>query len=291
MEIAELLKGIATANEIESKLFDVVKLQLHPNIEGFISPNNYGLYKGTGGNALGVVGDAYEPTQPKLLFNGLLECIAESDFNFNQMQYTEHKGGKVVRFSVPVGKVSFKNFVGADDESIVTLNVQTGFDGYTKTSMYLSTMRLICTNGMKISQTEFSIAYKNTKGNIGRPLAMAENVRQALSQQLEIQELMEHLDKVQVKQKEIDDFIFKVTGYNQSEYNEANARKRKTMDLINESVALEFQRTGTTAFGLLNGITHYTNHVINTKNREDFIYVDGGREMNDRALKYALELN
>ena len=80
METSELLKGIATANQIESKLFDVVKLQLHPNIEGFISPNNYGLYKGTGGNALGVVGGAYEPTQPKLLSNGLLECLTYRDW-------------------------------------------------------------------------------------------------------------------------------------------------------------------------------------------------------------------
>jgi hypothetical protein len=87
-------------------------------------------------------------------------------------------------------------------------------------------------------------------------------------------------------------FLLKVTGRNVKEYNEYSIQARQVMDKINESIELEFSRTGTTAFGLFNGITHYTNHVASEKADDltEYIYLGTGMSMNDKALKYALEI-
>jgi hypothetical protein len=49
------------------------------------------------------------------------------------------------------------------------------------------------------------------------------------------------------------------------------------MDKINESIELEFSRTDA-AFGLFNGITHYTNHVASEKADDltEYIYLGTG---------------
>jgi len=281
----------AAVEKIEKQLFDVVKLKLNTGLEGYNVPKHYGVFKGTGGDCFGIVGDVYEPTQPKLILSSLVECAASSDVDFSQINYTEHKGGKMIRFDAPIGKISFKNMRGHEDESIVKLNVQTGFDGHTKTTMFLTTFRMICANGMKATKTEFAVSYKNVKGNVGKVLSMCEAVSQAVSQQDQLKELYTHLNSIKVGQKEVNDFLLKVTGLDQAQYNEMNAAKRKRLDAINESVAIEFNRTGATAFGLLNGITHYTNHVVDAENRQDYLYIDSGVELNDKALKFALELS
>ena len=49
-------------------LFEVTKLQLHTGLEGFNSPEAYGVFKTTGGTALGVVGKDFTPTQPQFVY-------------------------------------------------------------------------------------------------------------------------------------------------------------------------------------------------------------------------------
>lgn len=293
MNFLENLKSDFNAvNIIEEKLFDVRKIQLHTGMEGFNSPNSFGMYKGTGGDSMGTVGKDFTPQQPKMLFASLVECVRSNDqIDLSAMKYHEMKGGAKVRFEMPIGRVSFKNIRGQEDESLVSLNLQTGFDGLTKTSLYLSTFRLVCTNGMKASITEFTTSFKNTQGNVGKAVTLCNDLSKGVAQMPKLDEMYKYLNTVSVNQAQVDEFLTKVTGYNVKDYNELNLRSRNILDKINESVALEFGRTGASAFGLLNGITHYTNHVAKGSENSDFAFIGGGMGMNDKALKFALELN
>jgi len=292
MNILEnLSEGFSSVRKIENSLFDVMKIQLHPNMEGFDSPNSFGMYKGTGGAPLGTVGKDFTPQQPKLLFDSLLECIRDNDdVDLGKIKYHEMKSGAKIRFEMPIGRVSFKNIRGQEDESLVSLNLQTGFDGLTKTSLYLSTFRLICTNGMKASVTEFTTSFKNTQGNVGKAVTLCNDISKGIAQMPKLDEMYRFLNTVSVNQEQVDAFLTKVTGYDLKEYNEFSSRKRNILDKINESIALEFGRTGTSAFGLLNGITHYTNHVASGSDNKDFVFVESGASLNDKALKFALEI-
>ena len=61
---------------------------------------------------------------------------------------------------------------------------------------------------------------------------------------------------------------------------------------IESSIALEISRSGGNLWGLLNGITHFTNHGGRKKSDlVDYVYQAGGATINDRAQKAILELS
>lgn len=273
-------------SKIQSQLETIVKVQLQPNIEGFEAPKSFGIYKESGGKALGVTGDVFIPTQPKLILDSLLDC----DVDLSKMTYHEMKGGSKVRFQIPLKTIEFKNDRKVGDVTDVSLCIQTGFDGLTKTSLYLYTHRLICTNGAKASNTEFQASFKNTAGNQGKVVGLCNDVSKAVMQLEGLTDLYKALDKVQVNQSIVNEYLNKVMGLDIHKSEEWTKVTQSRFDAINESIALEFSRTGATLFGLYNGVTHYTNHVVNGSDRPDFIFVDNGAKLNDKALSFVSAL-
>ncbi len=272
--------------KIESQLETIVKVQLHPNIEGYNIPKSFGIYKESGGSALGVTGDVFTPTQPKLILDSLLDCSVD----LSKMTYHEMKGGSKVRFQIPLKTIEFKNARQVGDVTDVSLCIQTGFDGLTKTSLYLYTHRLICTNGAKNSQTEFAASFKNTVGNQGKLLGLCNDVSKAVQQLDDLKDLYKALDKVEINQAIVNEYLAKVANLDVNKSEEWSTRSQNIYDAINESIALELGRTGNTLFGLYNGITHYTNHVVTGSDNSDFIFVDNGAKLNDKALQFVSAL-
>ena len=273
-------------SKVQSQLETIVKVQLHPNIEGYNAPKSFGIYKESGGNALGVTGDVFIPTQPSLILDSLLDCSVDLE----KLEYHEMKGGSKVRFQIPLKSIEFKNARKVGDVTDVSLCIQTGFDGLTKTSLYLYTHRLICTNGAKASNTEFQASFKNTIGNQGKVVGLCNDVSKAVMQLDGLKDLYKALDKVEVNQGIVNEYLKKVADLDIHKSEEWSSRKRNIYDAINESIALEFGRTGATLFGLYNGITHYTNHVVTGHENTDFVFVDNGAKLNDRALSFVSEL-
>lgn len=289
--VTRILQEAENISNISENLFEVKKIQLHPNIEGFNSPSSFGMYRNTGGDALGVVGSSFEATQPKFLFDNFVESLQNfENCDLNKLTYTELKGGSRVLFKAPIGSISFKNMAGKDDVMDLHVNLQTGFDGQTKTSMYISSYRMICSNGMKAHTTEFSTSFKNTKGNVGKANLMVNDLEKSFKLATNFKEMVKELDSKQISSSDVDDFIFKVTGLRQKEYNDMSTRSRNILDNINRSIGIEFSDTGSTAWGLVNGITRYTNHMASASNRTDFLFADSGMALNDKAQKFALQL-
>jgi predicted DNA-binding ArsR family transcriptional regulator len=290
----EILSNIASGNanieSIKGKLFDVVKVPLITGLEGFNNPDSFGVYRATGGNALGSVGKDFTPTQPKLLFDEFERCLYDTDANFNDVTYLELKGGKKVVFEAPIKTMGFKNLKGEDDEMIVKINLSTGFDGLTKTSLFISCFRLVCSNGMKAWKTEFAVSFKNTKGNVGKASSLCNDIAKATDSINDFEEYIRQLNRVSVNQSKVQEFLTKTLGYSDSIKEELGTRKQNILNLVHESIELEFSRTGATLWGLVNGITHYTNHVAKTEDRNDYLLTGGGLKLNDLAQKVALEM-
>lgn len=278
---------ISKFEEIREQLFHVVKVQLHPNIDGYEVPESFATYRSQGGQPLGVVGKDFTPTQPVQLLEGLLEC---DQIDFTQIKYKEMKGGSKIRFEIPLKTIEIKNDRKIGDVTDVYLQLQTGFDGQTKTSLYLYTKRLICLNGMKKSFTEFQASFKNTRGNQGKILGLCNDVAKAVSMVDDVKELYLNLDKIQVNQRMINDYVKKVADLDVNLSVDWSTRKRNIYENIMQSIDLEMNRTGNTAFGLLNGMTYYTNHLASGCDNEDFVFVDSGAKLNDKALNYLVNL-
>jgi hypothetical protein len=282
--------GNANVNAIEAQLFNVVKIQLHPNIEGFNSPSAFGIYKDNGGDALGTLGKDFNPTQPKFLLDNLVPCLIDANVDLNKLTYNTFKDDKKISFRAPVKNIEFINKAKLHDITNVFVNLSTGFDGYTKTSLYLSIERLVCLNGMKATRTEFAVSFKNTKGNFGKASAICDDVVKAIEGVTTLEEGFKRLNSVDVKVADVDTFLLKVLGYNRKDYAELNTNKRNIFDRINESLGLEMARSGNTLWGMLNGVTHYTNHIANANDRNDYVYIDSGMKMNEVAQRAVYEM-
>lgn len=269
--------------EIAENLFDVQKVQLTAP-EGFGAPEAFGMYRTTGGQCLGVVGNTYNPTQPATLFDNLIECLDGQDVDLSKLSYSEMKGGSKIKFTAPYKTVSFKNLRGQQDESIISINLQTGYDGLTKTSLFLSMFRLVCSNGMKANATEFSTSFKNTTGNAHKINNLCGDVAKSLNMYNDLESIILHLNGQPVKSSDITTFVQQLTGINPTD-SDTSTRSRNIYDQIMNSIEIEIQRTGASKWGLLNGVTYYTNHVAATENRQEYILLEKGASLNNDAFK------
>jgi hypothetical protein len=265
---------------IAEQLFDVQKVQLTPTVAGFDIPQAFGIYTDKG-KVLGVVGNQYTPTQPADLMSNFIECLGEgNDANLDRLTYNEMKGGSKISFAAPFKTIAFKNIRGVMDETEVSINLQTGYDGLTKTSLYLSTYRLICSNGMKANRTEFTASFKNTAGNQHKIGSICADVARSLSMFDTLEESIKHLNSVPVNQLAVKNFLRELSGTDIDKGEENSTRAINIYNEMLQSIEIEFARTGASAWGLLNGITYYTNHVASAENRQDFILLDRGEKLN-----------
>jgi hypothetical protein len=276
---------------IANRIFDVQKIQLTSSIEGYEMPDSYGIYNTTNKKCLGVVGSQYTPTQPSELMGSFIDCLDSNNVDFEQLKYSELKGGSKVLFSSPYKTISFKNIRGIEDESIISINLQTGYDGLTKTSLFLSMYRLICTNGMKANRTEFTTSFKNTAGNKGKINNICNDVAKSINMFNDLESMILHLNSTPVNQLAIKNFLHELTGINIDKKEEESTRSLNIYNDLLQSIDTEFRRTGASAWGLLNGITYYTNHVATAENRQDYILVDKGETMNRKAQELVLQIN
>ena len=285
--IESTVAQLDVVKKIEEKLFDTKLVRLHPNIEGFDSPESYGLYKTDGGSALGVVGRTFSPINSKRLLESLVSGLIENEIPLDKLKHATMKGDSKLLFSVPIKTMSFTNAAGIVDPTVLKLNVQSGYDGWTSTSLFITAWREICSNGMKGNVTEFKSTFKNVKGNVGKIEALTEDIVKVIAEADNYEVLLNKFNKTEISDFQVNNFIERVFGMKKKEYVLWSRRKQNTWDAINRSVGLEIERTGKTLWGVLNGVTHYTNHVASTGNRTDYLLVDSGEYFNSRAQKFA----
>ncbi len=313
--LSDLTKGNANVEAIREQLFDVITLPLYPPAKAgiievkkelsaetgkkiiipkdakFKRPTNFANYKNTGGECLGVLGKDWKPTQPVMLLDAFEQCLIDSGMDLSQMKYQELKGGRKVRFSVPLAETKFKNSAKVGDVLKKDLVIQTGFDGFTATSFMIETLVLKCTNGMTGFGTEASVKFKNTKHNVGKIAIACTDIAQMVTKADDFGELMKQYDKTAVTAKNVDAFLKATIGYSRKERDELGKVKTERLDQIQEAIEVEFSRNGKTAWGLLNAMTYATNHIWTTEESQlDYLTNGAGLRTNNKAQKFLNEL-
>jgi hypothetical protein len=287
--------NIANANQnvanIENQLFDVVLEEFITNNPKRLVKERFGIYKVTENDEyqLGEIGNRFAPTQPRAVFQAFCDVILKKGLDTEKLRYTEVKNGEVVRFSIDLEPISYINLRKQEDVTIPTLNLQIGLNGKVVTSMFLSTLRLICTNGAKKSFTEFKTSFKNVKGNQGKIVGMFDDVVRCMEEVKDVKELYARMNKVTINQDVVNTYLKRVADIDMKMYNEYAKVKQNSIDAMNKSIELEIGRTGATLFGLYNGLTHYANHEINTKDK-DSVFSGVGSKLIAKAEKLVLEL-
>ena len=304
MVVDNIFENVSNASNnldnIQSKLFNVVKLPLFTNMPDFLAPeNNFGIYKGSGGKPLSVMGKDFEPLQPNEFLDRIVHTVHECGANLDlgTLDFKEFNKGKNISFSIALPKLDFKNQAGFRDETHNRLTFSTSYDGSKSSEISLYTWRQVCSNGMMGWGLTSVLKGKNTLGGKAKILTYCDEAVKIITSAKSYNERLLVADKVKVTKSQIEAFKLQLLGYNDATALEGEKPQTKRLNIlnrINETIELEFTRAGQTAFGLLNGVTNYTNPEANTSKTisdEEFIRFGNGAKLNALAQKLVFEMN
>jgi hypothetical protein len=261
---------------IRQRLIQPKKLKLHSGIDGFNSPDAYGIYRHTGGEALGVVGKQYEPADLDLFLTGIVESAIATGLDLSKLTYNEYCGGSKIIFDIPLQDFDIPSpMVG--DTLATKLQFKTGFDGLTKVSLGFYAYRLWCANGAKSWKKDIGLSYKNTANNHAKTMAYSHEILKAIANVNEYQNSLKTLIETPVTAKQAEAFYLKLTGTSLQDAKEISTRRRNIMDAINNSVAIEMQNTGANLFSLLQGATRYTTHEAANGSEEKLMFASAAK--------------
>ena len=261
---------------IRKRLIQAKKIQLHSGIDGFDSPETYGIYRHTGGKALGVVGKIFEPMNLDLFLTSIVESAIAAGLDLSKLTYNEYCEGSKIVFDLQLQNFDIPSpMVG--DTLATKLQFKTGFDGLTKVSLGFYTYRLWCSNGAKSWQKDIGLSYKNTANNHAKSMLYTHEIMKAISNVKDYHNSLTTLLKTPVTSKQVETFYHNLTGVTLAEAKEISTRKRNIMDAINNSVAIEMQNTGANLFSLLQGVTRYTTHEAANGSEEKLMFTSAAK--------------
>lgn len=305
---------------VEKRFYDVVKVPLVPADPRFkASDSVFGIYKGTGEllsrKPLGV---DFLPMQQSEFLNSILYTFSQfgANLDLNTLSFNEYCGGSKIEFRIKTNPFEFVNPKKLKDITELEIVFSTSYDGSKSNKIGLFTRRLVCLNGMTVANLEGELKGRNTLGGKTKILSYCEELANILNATENWKQKMLQLSKRKLSVKEIEAFKLQLFGFNKEtlkaketeamEQGKSDAqieqkvgKQNEMLKNIEESIALEFQRTGVTAFGLLQGITHYTNHKGNDVkhiaskteiSNDEYIRYYRGAEINNDAQRLVLEL-
>jgi hypothetical protein len=290
--IGNMNDSAANIAKIEANLFTAVDEPKKPLRDGWETPKGKEVYT-SDGIWLGSVGDQYQSLQPKDFFNAVVDNVRDSGMNLDlsKLQYNTYGGGKIVEFRLPTNLISFKNAAGKTDDTNMFLNFWTGFGGTARTEMGLYSQRLICSNGMRIINADIDLKVKHTiKMNL-KALAFTKELIQLVSHVEATSQIWSEMNNTKVNAATKEEFVRALANMKKEEtYADISKKKQKIYDSIQDAMAVEFGRTGSTVWGLLNGATYYTNHLSAQSGESEYVLLATGAKVNTQAQKLALEL-
>jgi hypothetical protein len=263
-------------DQIRERLIQPKKIQLHSGIDGFDSPQTYGIYRHTGGLPLGVVGKIFEPMNLDLFLTSIVESAIAAGLDLSKLTYNEYCDGSKIVFDLPLQNFDIPSpMVG--DTLATKLQFKTGFDGLTKVSLGFYAFRLWCANGAKGWRKDIDLSYKNTANNHAKTMAYSHEILKAIANVHEYQNSLKTLIETPVTNAQAEAFYLKLTGTSLQDAKEISTRRRNIMDAINASVAIEMQNTGANLFSLLQGATRYTTHDAANGSEEKLMFASAAK--------------
>jgi hypothetical protein len=259
-------------------------------------------------NSEGVVIEGYkeivkeEPGQPEALLSVMKNSfcplnISEFKDIINQVSdhtdmklenYNEFKKGKVVTAQLK-SNTDFK-IAGSSIEGYLTLG--TGFDG--NHSFFIGHVNeyLRCTNQFgRIIKTHTSKLTKNSKTRIDEVLR--EIIHYNIFEK-ELYNSFEEMQNVKIDANIVKSCVERLIGLTNEERLDnslISPQKGQKLILLKDSIIKETNDLGENAFGLFNGVTHFTTHIMKTQEKDVFgnLFTSKG-VINEKGYQFAKEL-
>ena len=310
--IAEMTKTSSHINEIQSRFYEVVKIR--PSFGNYKAPKGmYGVFNKKTKESLSdkSMGKNFVPMQQQELLNNILATVHEfqADLNLDTLQFNTYCGGSKIEFTIETKPLKFKNAKSVMDETNIMLSFTTSYDGSKSNRYALFTKRVVCENGMTVKEFQGELKGRNTQGGKTKILSYAKEIAEIINGADKFKEKMIALDKIKISRSQVSAFTKSLLGFNaetlaekietleeqgktEAQIEQAVKLQQSMLENLETAIALEFNRTGETAFGLLQGVTYYTNHIANeTKHiankgeisNDEYIRFYQGAKTNDKA--------
>jgi hypothetical protein len=279
--------------KVRSQLFNVMDVNVPAPFskEGstqFEDPSTKIIYTDDG-RYLGTTGKQYESIQPSAFLDSIVQSVdgCNVDLNLDELAYQEFKGGSIINFKIPCGIIGFKNTLKKSEDVELFINLSTGFGGYQRTEAGLYAHRFVCTNGQRIVSSAIELKVKHTANMNVKAMLFCDELLSTIAKVQETKKIWQQMDSTQVTVSTARAFAMAIAGAKKNEV--LSTRKKGILDKVNQAISIEFQRTGTTAYGLMQGATYYTNHLA-SGHSEEYINTMQGKTTNELAQRLAMEL-
>ena len=262
--------------------WDIIEKPIFANNKQIIGYKS--IFRSDNGNLLNIAKTSYTPTHNEK-FIEVTEKLHEIT-GFPIQNYYEVDGGKkVLSFlecteSIQVCGHEFKDF----------LMIGNSFDGSTGFFIGNSNVMIRCKN--RFSKNFRQLQVNHTKNNSLRVDGLVEYFDSFMNQRKQLFENMERFSDVKIDESIIKSLVERLAKMNEEERlgNEVSTRKSNIISNMNYSIQKECLDLGDNAFGLFNGITHYTTHVKNAKNATFGNPFGTANELNQTAFKFCNDL-
>lgn len=284
----ELLNRALDLMNNHSLNWDVEKIPLCTQDEESLPTGSYGIFRSDKKMWLSTQGKNYVPLQNFDLVSSVVIASASiKDFDIDKAKGGMLKQGRKVYVQIPIEDEEVGN--SKINRWITALN---SHDGSSCVAFGSQQTVVICEN-------TFYKAYRNlnhVRHNLNakeKLFAMAEDLQKSLQEDALLIEEFKRWADIKVEPHHIQQLVnAMVSVSNETQGSDDNldvsTRKKNQIISLNKAIQLEFSLEGENLWGLFNGATRYTNHMMN-KGKSDLekkesLMIGGGARLNQVAF-------
>lgn len=284
-----------TGANVQEKTFEILEatgtnwsVSKHPltaNVNGeVLDTESYGIFKNTDNRWLGTVKGRYEPMQNSALVELLVE--ATDMLELPVLSGGIIKGGTKVFYQIGltdehIGNSGVKRYVTA-------LNTH---DGTGSIAFGSTNTVVICENTFYRAYRDSGInKVRHTVNSNQRVLSMVMDIKAQIENDNRLMETFKRMADINVNEGMVNGLVKKLFTVKDS--GDYSTRTTNQMERFIESIETEFKLEGKTVWGLFNGVTRYTNHVIapnETEKRTEFLMSGRGVTFSNLAFNELLK--
>lgn len=295
MEQVQGIKNYDEALELFGLTFEVDRVPLFTNKGGLNKiRQNEAIIRNDTKECIGVVSPKYPIISPATKFaplkeyinEGILEVVDGGMFGkFGGKSYLSCRIGDTINVNPAVNDIIEKRII-----------FLTSYDGTKANEVTQTLYRLVCSNGLTVPETEFSVKFRNSKNSEQKISELAVTLEQSLNEYRNVTDFISLLNSTPMNSKQVETFAKTVLQYS-DDMKEGKGKTRKDNQLsellktIEEGIG-QAEIKEMTAYKLLNGVTCYTNHVLSATKDDvnDYVYFGTGNQYNARAWNTLREM-
>ena len=244
--------------------------------DNIIVPNKKALVRTDNKELLAILSNAY-----RVFSNEELKELCrdiERNTNYRLNRFVElGRGKKILAF---LENIDLQSINGSPVKEFLVIG--NSFDGSSSLFIGYNSHMIRCEN--QFTDATRIVSSKHLKGRIDDDFAITEILAQFQRQKIATLRKFEKMEQTKVSDREINRLIKLLLG----ETNQEQMRPKEKR--LRASIRREMDYFGNNAWGLFNGVTHYTSNVINNGNNTFGNVSGSSQRMNNQAMQFLMQL-